>query len=551
LDSHDSAFAPEVKTMRLLAFTNMLIVLLLVPCKMSFADQKPCGTEYLRSIVGFDVPQFHGPFEIVRDFPAVGDKRDLWTYDLSVMPPKNVAIPATCRAVGEHIAVWVADEVTDEMVTDDELQAVVSALETQTPRLPEMGIVDNNEELFGKPPVFAEGDPDLTLFIYDIAGYNNYEFDGFFRREDLQPFMAGCENSPMSYCSNELGMVHVNADGIGTDYMNGVIAHEFEHLAHFGHDSFEENWLDESMAELAMAYSGYDDPGNNKAYTDNPALPLVIEPPVHYGACFMFGAYLFDLVSATGIKELVAAPKKGLDSIDNLFPDLGGFNGIFGKLAPAMVLDDPDSPSGPFGLTLYDPPKVTTFTFGSTASKDYTVGASALKFVELNWQLENLEAYSLTISPASSPVVAHVVHPDSGMVYEMSTGHPLELPVLDDPRIIFALANTDTLADSEVTIGVELVEGTVPEPVVEEPSTADVISQTDTVGPEEIAANETIGNGDSGAGSPDTSSVEPDTSTFRRSGCGVSKQGSPLLSALLFLMVLLALAGVRRRSTTL
>ncbi len=506
------------------------------------AAPKVCGTAKLQQIHPVEVPPWHGVRPGGRGFPTVGEQRDFWTYDLSVMPPKNVKVPATCRGVGQKTAVWVADDQWGGDVQQADVDAVVAAMEASTPRTADSGIVQNNEALFGAPPKFHEGDPEVTLLVYDIAGYNGYTFDGFFRREDLDPFNPGCQTNPMLYCSNELGMVHVNGKKLGDDYMIGVIAHEFEHLAHFGKDPFEENWLDESMAELAMAYSGYEDPWNLEAYIENPALPLIIDPPVHYGACFLFGAYLHQRLGTEGIQALVADSKKGVTSIDGAVPH-GGFAALFGEFAVANVLDDPTKGEGAYGYDLIDPEGFAMVPFGSAENKSVKLAASALKYVQLFWQLEGMETYLVTVQ-GDAPLKAHAVHLASGAVFPLALGTPVELPVYDDPTFILALANPDPAADADVSLQVQLVEGTPPvveEPVVveEEPIEADVVAEevlpeSDLTSGEEVAA---------GADATPEADVKADDGKSGGGGCTTASRSTPVWPFLF----LLSLVMLRRR----
>ncbi|MGC9367294.1 MAG: hypothetical protein ACP5FK_09695 [bacterium] len=39
----------------------------------------------------------------------VGDTKTFWSWDLSVMPPQWIQVPATCRAVGDSSYIFVAD----------------------------------------------------------------------------------------------------------------------------------------------------------------------------------------------------------------------------------------------------------------------------------------------------------------------------------------------------------------------------------------------------------------------------------------------------------
>ena len=113
---------------------------------------------------------------------AEGDTRDFWTYDLSVMPPRNVSVRSTCRAVGETVYVFVADDEWGARVSQADADAIRVAFDEQTPANPEAGITAAMLELFG-PSSDIDDDPRLFILVYDIPAYEGHQFDGFFRSQ--------------------------------------------------------------------------------------------------------------------------------------------------------------------------------------------------------------------------------------------------------------------------------------------------------------------------------------------------------------------------------
>ena len=449
-----------------------VLVMLFVLSSSPIAEAGPhlCGTAQLRQLHPIPIQPFHGPYPGGRGAPTVGDQRDFWVYDLSVMPPKNVQVAATCRGISERVAVWIEDDKWESDIVQADVESLLASMENSTPRTPDSGIMANNELLFGAPPMVHEDAPEVTLLIYDMASYNGSAFDGLFRAEDLTPYNPACITNPNLYCSNELAMVHVNSDGIGGEYMAGVVAHEYEHLAHFGQDPYEENWLNETMAELAMVFSGYSDPGNVQAYVNNPALPLVVPDHANYGACFLFGSYLFDRLGVDGIRDLVASGSVGMSSIDEAVSPFG-FDILFGEFAAANLLDDPTIEDGQFGHSLIDIPEMKSATFGSNAAQDLDIQPSALYYVELFWQMAATETYRVTFNAKGTRAQAHVVHLPTNSVWALSAGQYVELPLFDDPTLTIALANPDPLSVAGVAVAVEVIQGEYP--VVEEPVVAD------------------------------------------------------------------------------
>ena len=444
---------------------------------------KLCGNQVLSRLFPTPKHPWQGSFKGSGSMPEVGDEQGFWTYDLSVMPPQNMQIDSTCRGVGDQVAIWVADDEWGSEVDQDDIDIILETLESSSPSYPDQGVVENNIILFGEPPVVAQGDPLLTLLIYDIPGYNGYTFDGFFRHEDLAPNNPQCAMNPMLYCSNELGMIHVKAQNISSDYMLGVIAHEFEHLIHFGQDLEEESWVDESLAELAMIYSGYDDPSHVSAFTRDPSMPLIIPPPVHYGSCLFFGTYLHQRLGSEGITALIADTAHGIEGIENHI-DVN-FDLFFGQWVAANFADEPTFADGEFGYDLMDYPAFYVDNFGSSLDREATISASSALYLETDKALEDNEALSIVFDSMGTSCVAHIVT-DEGVF--LLGSEAVELP--RDENGVIAIGNP---SDDSATVGIvlEIVSVTSagdPEPESDPEPTPDVQEDTSSSNAEDSDA---------------------------------------------------------------
>lgn len=529
-------------------------VLMVFTCAApALADVHMCGHARLRTAPAARLVKWNGPLAQGRGFPTVGDKRDMWTYDLSVMPPKNVSIPATCRGVGEHSAIWVADDQWESKVGQPDVDTLLEALESATPRTPDSGVVANNATLFGDPPVFAQGDPDLTLFLYDIPDYGNYHFDGFFRAEDLAPYNPACAGNPMVYCSNELGMIHVDAVNAASAYMQGVIAHEYEHLAHYGADTFEENWLDESLAELAMAYSGYEDPGNLNYYLAHPDSSLVVEPPVDYGACFLFGSYLYQRLGIDGVNGLVASPLKGVASVESALIKQD-FETFFAQWTVANVLDRPDIDEGQYGHDLIDVAQIKSKDVASMpASIQASMAPTAAAYHVFGGTGVETQALELTFDPGASEALAHVFVPETGRVSLLNPDDLVKIGGVDAQHVTwFVFANPDPNAGAQATLEASQVHDAPA--VVEDDS--DVVEQIDAAGGTDAVTDPDVPISEDLAVEPDlesdaaqlvdTSGEEPEE---KKSSGGCSQARSDSSCLLLLALLGLILAALSSRKT--
>ncbi|MFH1531227.1 MAG: hypothetical protein ABIK09_10925 [Pseudomonadota bacterium] len=425
-----------------ISLVTLLLIVLSVPAPAGAREL--CGHQLLNALTPWDVPPWTGPVEAGRGFPEIGDQRDFWIYDLSVMPPMNEAVPATCRGVSARSAIWVGDADWGTKVDQQAVDNMLAALEEATPRTPDAGIIQGNTSLFGASPHFAANDPDLSVLVYTLEGYKGSLFDGYFRAEDLTPFNPACQNNPMLYCSNELGMIHLNANNPGSDYMIGVVAHEFEHMIHFARDPYEEVWVNEAMAELAMIFHGYQDPGNLAFYTDNPDAPLVVQDFVDYGAVLLFGAYLEERLGPEGITALVADTLTGLSGVKAHLPAGVSWERLFGQWVAANVLDAPAAANGEYGYTLVDVPEFATEELGAvpmdlqatippSAGGYFTLDATGVPFDE---------SLTVTFDPLGSGAVAHAVLPGTVRVLLLPPGEEVVLPIdMADPDLRFTVSN--------------------------------------------------------------------------------------------------------------
>ena len=84
--------------------------------------------------------------------------------------------------------------------------------------------------------------------------------------------------------SNEREMFYVVLDGSmvpGSDWYEGVLAHEFQHMIHWADDRNEETWVNEGCSELSAYLNGYDPGGFDGAFLTDPDVQLTTWPELH------------------------------------------------------------------------------------------------------------------------------------------------------------------------------------------------------------------------------------------------------------------------------
>lgn len=306
------------------------------------------------------------------------------------MPPVDKEVEATERAVTDNFYVYVEDALWEAgEVTEAQLDDLAATLEETTPAGSidtNAGIIDNDVAMFGPIPDAIDGDPRVYLLLMNIEGFNGNEFDGFFRALDQDP-----DGSDSNYHSNEIEMLYVNAEirAVDSETTKSVIAHEIVHLLEWGRDPSEDGWLSETFGELGMTINGfYTDDDWVADFADHPEESLFGgQFSVHYGACLLFGNYLYERFGGAFVMDLAGRTTDGETSIDAALAAAGetiGFEEVFLDWVAANALDA----TGDYGYEFADVPEMayartlttTTAGFGAVSVPD----AGAAKYVKID-----------------------------------------------------------------------------------------------------------------------------------------------------------------------
>ncbi len=170
--------------------------------------------------------------------------------------------------------------------------------------------------------------------------------------------------------SNEHEMFFINLDAmdwaIGTEYYEGVLAHEFQHMVHWYIDQNEDTWLNEGLSELAVLLTGYGASDFAPDFLNDPLLQLNTWPEdgprgLHYGAAFLFVAYFYQRYGEEATIALVRDAANGLDSVDNTLVAIGatdpatgepvGLVDLFADWVVVNLLMDPAAADGRYAYT--------------------------------------------------------------------------------------------------------------------------------------------------------------------------------------------------------
>ena len=267
--------------------------------------------------------------DVFKDAPVykVGEKEKFWTWNLTVMPPEDNELQATCRGVGEHVYVFVSDDIWEVNVFQQDIEKIVSAYDHSTPETSidrDKGIYEILTETFGKPPDI-DNDCRIYFLISQLGEYRGHDFDGYFR------FLDELEGKH----SNKKEILYLDCDDPSDDYHLGVIAHEFQHLIHWQYDRKETNWIGESLSEVAMILCGYyTDKKKVIRYLNNTDSPLISKHHmVDYGACLLWGTYFYERLGIEFLGNLIREKESGIKGFQNTLNSMhieDNFSTVFG-----------------------------------------------------------------------------------------------------------------------------------------------------------------------------------------------------------------------------
>jgi hypothetical protein len=283
-----------------------------------------------------------GPIpEVVQDTPPVyrvGDSDTFWVSNEDT--GEHGQIDANLVYMNDVLYIWVEEGVRYDQ---RDIQRAADKFANETYR--------TNREFFGSE--WSPGiDSDPRLHILHsvqlgggIAGY----FSGADAVSSLaQPF------------SNEREMFYINIDNTepNTEFYNGVLAHEFQHMIHWYQDKNETTWVNEGLSELAMQLNDYDTGGAEAVFSQvsDTQLTAWSDDPnnrtQHYGASYLFMAYFLERFGSELMQAVIAEDANGIDGFNNALENAGvglTFDNVYADWVVANLLDDPGLDDGQFG----------------------------------------------------------------------------------------------------------------------------------------------------------------------------------------------------------
>ena len=185
---------------------------------------------------------------------TVGTKR-YWTA-YSYETSSEYSVNSTCKAVGTHCYVFVADDVWGTYVDSSAVLAVVNDFDNQTPANANKGIYQTDVDTFGDPPD-VDSDPRIIILILDIqdgySGSGGYVAGYFSSANEIRGAGQAAEIYFMD--ANPTNLKTTN----GLNNALSTAAHEFQHMINWNYHKTkpELTFINEGLSMSAEVVCGY------------------------------------------------------------------------------------------------------------------------------------------------------------------------------------------------------------------------------------------------------------------------------------------------------
>jgi hypothetical protein len=385
----------------------------------------------------------------LRDY-SVGDVRDFWRFDFTIMPPSWEQAPATCRAVGEHCYVFVSDEEWNVNMNQEDLDIIFEYLENSTMNEDDFGAIEMDINLFGEIPDELDNDEKIIVYYSALGSYNGSVFDGYFSSYNQVTEAEAATMNPPGH-SNECEMIYMTCSPLDpTDPTRiSVLSHELQHMIHWGHDGDEYTWVDEGMAELAMVHFGMPDPINTFNGNANYSLNFWDQQWKDYVKVLLFFTYLDEQIESDDfIADVVNEQLNGIEGIANQLTEHGyqiPFETLFTNWTIANYLDEEDIYDGIYNYNSLELPNFNYNSFMNSFpdSESESVQPWAVRYVKIhhdqpltvNITVDNqMNVALLKTGQDAETIVEKIIIDESGII---------EIPTYESPYNCHTLVLTN------------------------------------------------------------------------------------------------------------
>ncbi len=371
--------------------------------------------------------------EVVNAVPPsykVGDQTTFWVGEDQAL--RYFEVKATLRYIGPHSYWWIENAYS---VSDADIAASAEKFESK--------IYPTDQSYFGREWIpGVDNDPHVHVFIGNVPGVGGY----FYSINEYSKLINRYSNE------KEMFFINIAAAAPGTDRLDSILAHEFQHMIHWRNDPNEDTWVNEGLSELAMTLNGYSPGGTDQAYLQTPDTQLTTwgdapnESIAHYGAGYLFMKYFLDRFGEKALRELVANPANGADGFNAVLAaeeQPYRFDDIFSDWVVANYLNNPTLDHGEWGyrnLTL-SPVAVEAAPQAYPVSQATTVNQYAANYMDFEGSGTLTLAFTGTTQVKVAPTQPHSGRyawwSNRGDDSDMTLTHSFDLTNAKQPKLQF------------------------------------------------------------------------------------------------------------------
>jgi hypothetical protein len=283
-------------------------------------------------------------------------------------------------------ATWQSKNIglTHRSSSPEDVQQILSAIDTTTIANPEMGIYESLTTFYGDTPN-VDGNSKINVLIADMDdnAYNSTSdlvIGGYFNPSD-QLGIEDAENS------NQLDMVYIDSDPQDPGEAQEGLANSISRLICNNYDANEEEWILTGLDELGAYLTGHKTmPDAFILANDNSLMFGDYARSYEFDQLFLFMDYIYEQYSLDQIRTIVQSDGTGIDGLVDVFGD--EFENLFSDFALAVHFDNPseDLYGGKYGFTNVDV-SVSTSTYPWGIGSGFSPYSENIK----NWSVKYLQ----------------------------------------------------------------------------------------------------------------------------------------------------------------
>lgn len=219
-----------------------------------------CATPYLMNtpegraaLASFHEARQNGQLPVARRVQESYDTGQITAFNI-ISDSSWISAEFELKIAGRRWRAWLrSDAPTQNRVPQARFENMKTFLDDMTPSGsidPAKGIIENDEDVFGDPPVYPVGsDGMVDILVYEL----DPGVAGFVSPADFDRNAADTVGNQSEIMYLDL----FNFFNTGSGSMESVIAHEYQHIIHLNYDNREVSFVNEGQSEQAQEMNGY------------------------------------------------------------------------------------------------------------------------------------------------------------------------------------------------------------------------------------------------------------------------------------------------------